>query len=63
MTQLYGSAAQAFTQVQEELGLSLDELLGIPQGEVCLALVGREEGPPAVILIMDVGEKCPRYAI
>ncbi len=59
VTQLYGSAAQAFTQIQDQLGVSLDEILAIPQGEICVAVVGREAGEPAVILVMDVGDKLP----
>ncbi len=59
VTQLYGSAAQAFTQVQEQIGLSLDEILAIPQGEICVALVGNEAGEPAVVVLLDAGDKLP----
>ncbi len=54
--QLYGSAAQAFSQIQDQLGVSLGEILAIPQGEMCAAIVGREEGMPAVFVMMDVGD-------
>ncbi len=57
--QLYGSAVQAFEQVQDQLGVTLDEVLSIPQGEVCVALVGREDGEPAVFILMDVGDRLP----
>src|SRR5436190_19468783 len=30
---LYGSGAEAFKKVEEELGVSLDDLLNLPQGE------------------------------
>lgn len=59
VTQLYGSAAQAFTQIQEQIGVTLDEILSIPQGEVCAAVVGRESGEPAVVILMDVGQNMP----
>lgn len=59
VTQLYGSAAQAFSQIQDQIGVSLDEILNIPQGEVCVALVGREKGEPAFIVILDVGQNMP----
>lgn len=59
LTQLYGSTAQAFAEAQEKLDVSLDELLEIPQGEACLAVVGREEGEPAVVVLVDVGESLP----
>jgi hypothetical protein len=56
---LYGSATQAFSQIQDELGVSLSEILAIPQGEICAAVVGREDGEPAVIVIAEVGDKMP----
>ncbi len=56
---LYGSATQAFSQIQDELGVSLSEILAIPQGEICVAVVGREDGAPAVIVIAEVGDKMP----
>ncbi len=54
--QLYGSAAEAFKPIEEQIGLSLDELLRIPQGEVCVALVAPDEGIPALVAIIDAGE-------
>lgn len=57
VSQLYGSASQLFMQIQQSIGVSLDELLAIPQGEVCVALVGREEGRPAVIALLEVGDQ------
>jgi len=57
VAQLYGSASQLFMQVQQRIGLSLDELLAIPQGEVSVALVGRDDGRPAVVALVEVGEQ------
>ncbi|MFO7907265.1 MAG: hypothetical protein ACQESR_21365 [Planctomycetota bacterium] len=59
VTQLYGSAAQAFSESQEQLGVSLDELLSIPRGGVCAALVGREQGKPALAFLVDAGGNMP----
>jgi hypothetical protein len=53
---LYGSVTQAFARVQEQIGVSLGEILNIPQGEVCVAFVGRERGDPAIVIMMDVGQ-------
>lgn len=53
---LYGSVAQAFSQVQDRVGLPLDQLLSIPQGEVFLAVVPREGAFPQPVFMMDVGE-------
>ena len=64
--QLYGSAAQSFSRIQKQIGLSqldddgtelvTDELLNIPQGEICVAIVGREKGDDALVFLMDVGQ-------
>lgn len=57
--QLYGSAAEAFARIEEQVGLPLDKLLAIPQGEICLALVSPEEGQPALVVLVDVGDQMP----
>ncbi|MBW3598271.1 MAG: DUF3352 domain-containing protein [Planctomycetes bacterium] len=57
LSQLYGSAAEAFVQVEEQIGLSLDELLAIPQGEAAAALVAPDDDVPALVAIIDVGEQ------
>ena len=54
---LYGSAAEAYSEVEDEVGASLADILGLPQGEVVFAIVPTESGPPALVVIMDVGEK------
>ena len=56
---LYGSLLTAFERVQENVGASLDELLAIPQGELCVALVLPEEGRPQLAVIVDTGDQLP----
>jgi hypothetical protein len=56
---LYGSATQAFARIQDEIGVSLGEILSIPQGEVCAAIVGHDEGKPAFVALVEVGDKMP----
>ncbi len=56
---LYGSVTQALSQVQREMGVSLDEVLSIPQGEICAALVGREGDDPALVVLVEVGDRMP----
>ena len=56
---LYGSVAQAFSQIQDKIGVSLGEILSIPQGEMCGAVVGREKGEPAFVVLVEVGDKMP----
>ncbi|MDP6719005.1 MAG: hypothetical protein QGF59_10165, partial [Pirellulaceae bacterium] len=52
---LYGSALEAYTQIEERIGLPLAELLRIPQGELCIAVVAKEQGSPEGVLLFDVG--------
>lgn len=56
VSDLYSSAAEAFQIVEERVGVPLHELLAIPQGELCLALVAAEQGPPQVVAFFDVGD-------
>ncbi|MFH1267423.1 MAG: hypothetical protein ABIK89_16995 [Planctomycetota bacterium] len=53
---LYGQAAKAVGNMQDRIGLSLSELLAIPQGELAIAVVAPEEGPPEVVVFLDVGD-------
>ncbi len=58
-TQLYGSAVEAFSRIEERIGASLEDLLSVPQGELCLALVAPEQGPPVPVLLIDAGQRLP----
>lgn len=56
-TELYGSANELFVPVENRLGLSLNDLRAIPQGELSFAIVDSGEGNrPAVSLFLDCGE-------
>ncbi|MHC4178312.1 MAG: DUF3352 domain-containing protein [Planctomycetota bacterium] len=54
---LYGSLTEAVAQVQDRIGLSLPELMAIPQGEITLAVVAPEDVQPAVVLLLDTGNQ------
>lgn len=54
---LYGAVTDAVANLEDEIGLSLPELLAIPQGEMTLAMVAPEGRPPAVVLLLDAGEQ------
>jgi hypothetical protein len=56
---LYGSAVEAFRRAEEQLGASLEDLLSIPQGEICFALVPPADGPPMPVLLIDAGQRLP----
>ncbi|MBI1904237.1 MAG: DUF3352 domain-containing protein [Planctomycetia bacterium] len=57
--QLYGSAAEAFGRIQDRVGLPLDEILKLPQGELCFAVVPAKEGPPAMVFMFEVLDHLP----
>jgi len=59
ISQLYESLVEAFREAEEAIGLSLDQILSIPQGELCVALVGPEEGVPAVVGLLDTADRMP----
>lgn len=53
---LYRSAAEAFARIEDRVGLPLDQLLAIPQGEVCIAIVAPEKQRPELIVLLEVGD-------
>lgn len=55
--QLWQSAVEAFQRVEDQVGAPLHELLAIPQGEICVALVGPREGIPQLIAWLDCGDR------
>lgn len=57
LNNLYGSLTAAAARLQEQVGLSLPELLAIPQGEVAVAVIAREEVQPAMVLLIDTGNQ------
>lgn len=54
---LWQMAVDAFARVEEEIEVPLNELLAIPQGEICFSIVAPEEGPPQLIAWIDCGDK------
>jgi len=54
---LYGVVAETFGQVQDRVGMSLDELLAVPQGEFCVAFLELPDGSPALVGLLEVGDR------
>jgi hypothetical protein len=54
---LYGSLAEAVTSVQDRVGLSLAEMLAVPQGELAVALVAPKDADPALVVMLDAGKQ------
>ncbi|MEX0585124.1 MAG: hypothetical protein WD176_00675, partial [Pirellulales bacterium] len=54
---LYGSAVKAFAQVEEQLGVSLPQILSIPQGEFSIAVIAPDDSRPQFLVLIDAGEQ------
>jgi hypothetical protein len=55
--QLYGSLRETFKQIEGRVGLSLDELMAIPQGEICAAFAALPDQPPGLIVLLDARDR------
>ena len=42
--------------IEDRVGVPLHELLAIPQGELCVALVAPDQGQPQLVAFFDVGD-------
>ncbi len=51
--ELYAQAQEAYAEVQNTVGLSLEEIQSLPSGEVCFAIVAPRRKDPAYVLIID----------
>lgn len=54
--EMYGVLLQTAAAAQESLGVSLGEILDIPQGELTLALVNPSVGEPALVILLDTND-------
>ncbi len=58
LAELYGSATEMFKEnVEEYVGVSLTELMSLPQGEVAFGVVTPEGTPPMFIWLLDTGDQ------
>jgi len=54
---VYGSVSEALADLRERTGLSIEQILAVAQGELALAVVVGDEGPPAVVVLIDAGDQ------
>jgi len=59
VSQLYTTLQEAWGQIEDRVGVPLDQLLRIPQGEICLAYVSSKDGPSGVVFLLDVKDQLP----
>lgn len=55
--EMYGALAQRVEGVHDRIGLSLAQLLAVPQGELALAAIAAGDGPPELVALMDAGDR------
>lgn len=60
--QFYNDLLTAFPQIEEELGVTLEDLLDIPQGEFSISLSVTDTGTPMFAMIADVGDNTETVA-
>lgn len=53
---LYNEFINAFPQIEDELGVSIEELLKLPTGEVSISIAVTDTGRPMFAFIADVGD-------
>jgi hypothetical protein len=61
VSQLYASVQNAWKNIEDRVGLPLDELLRIPQGEICVGFVAPPERPPGLVVLLDVKAQGPAF--
>jgi len=60
--QFYNDLLTAFPQIEDELGVTLEDLLDIPQGEFSISLSVTDTGTPMFAMIADVGDNTETVA-
>lgn len=57
VSKFYGSLADWWKDIEERVGLPLDQLLAIPQGETAFAVIPQGERAPAIVVFIDVKDQ------
>lgn len=58
---LYDKANELYEEnVQEDVGLSLEDIRQLPQGEIAFGIVGRPAQTPAFLLLIDFGDQAEK---
>jgi hypothetical protein len=55
-SQLFDEILLAYPEIEETIGVPLDELLELPQGEVAVALVATDTGTLMFFVLVDIGD-------
>jgi hypothetical protein len=59
VSEFYAALQELWSNIEERVGLPLNQVLDIPQGEICIAFISVPEGPTGVIALLDVKDRLP----
>lgn len=57
VSEFYAALQDLWSNIEERVGLPLNQVLDIPQGEICIAFVAVPEGPTGLVVILDVKDR------
>ncbi|WP_254510033.1 DUF3352 domain-containing protein [Anatilimnocola floriformis] len=59
VSEFYAALQELWGNIEDRVGLPLDQILSIPQGEICIAFVSVPDGPTGLVVILDVKDRMP----
>ncbi len=62
LKEFYGSFTDSVASIQESIGINLNEVLSIPNGELAIAVIPGKERP-LVALLLEAGDEMPSVEI
>ena len=60
VSKLYSTVQELWGEIEDRVGLPLDQILKIPQGEIAVAVVAPPEQRPALVILLDVKDHLPQ---
>lgn len=57
VSEFYAALQELWGNIEERVGLPLNQVLDIPQGEICVAFVAVPDGPTGLVVILDVKDR------
>ena len=57
VSEFYAALQEVWGNIEDRVGLPLDQVLSIPQGEICVAFVSVPDGPTGLVVILDVKDR------
>lgn len=57
LSEFYAALQELWGNIEDRVGLPLDQVLSIPQGEICIAFVAVPDGPTGLVVILDVKDR------